>query len=107
MIDKWLESYSRWPAVNQAVFSAVVLIFFLVTLVLLGYGFSNFVYRLTVLVRGWPKEPEKIEPTTDTTTSLPVDYVVPTLNGRYPAPMTLFSRPEDATPPRKNRLRNN
>lgn len=54
VLDKWFEAFVKWPPMNQVVFSAVVLIFLLVLLVLLGVWLSGVIYHITVLFRGWP-----------------------------------------------------
>lgn len=59
LVEKWLESFGKWPPVNQMVFSAVLLLAGLVLTAILVYVLYLVLYYAAVAVRGWPDDTER------------------------------------------------
>jgi hypothetical protein len=55
-MDKWLESFGKWPPVHQMVFSAVMLLAALVLTAILVYVLYLVIYYAAVAIRGWPDD---------------------------------------------------
>lgn len=53
-MDAWLESFGRWPPLNQLGFSLAVLLVGLLLVILLLMAGYQLLYYGTVLFRGWP-----------------------------------------------------
>lgn len=59
LLEKWLESFGKWPPMNQMAFSAVLLIAGIVLVAILVYVLYLVLYYLAVACRGWPDETDR------------------------------------------------
>lgn len=59
LMDKWLESFAKWPPMHQMVFSAVMLLAGLVLTAILVYVLYLVIYYATVAIRGWPDDTDR------------------------------------------------
>lgn len=59
LLEKWLESFGKWPPTNQMLFSAVFLIIGLVFAAVLVYVLYLVLYYLTIVCRGWPDDTDR------------------------------------------------
>lgn len=59
-MDKWLDAYSRWPPMNQLIFSGVFILAVVLVLFLFGVWVIQIFRCVSVARHGWPGEDKPV-----------------------------------------------
>lgn len=67
-MSAWLESFSKWPAINQLLFSCVFVAAWLLLLFLAGIWAVQMLRYIAVCRKGWPIDEQRHTPTEENAT---------------------------------------